>query len=272
MNPVARVIRWHRSRKPVPEYLGFSSKPVAGRTFSVIARAQRVGNHNLEVSQGGNVLFAGNPYGKVAVTPASSAMLRVAQTLWSLDGSKRVDHELNVPVKDNPPRMRIRRPLWMRVGQMRVITCKASNADAIKVDVSGAGLSEQRIGPPGTAFAICPTEPGIILAQVTGRNQTSSRTRAVIIRVFAARLTLTVENDTQAAKEGDTVSFIWRCTGEVWLESPLRGERHRVSQAGFVSVTVGREPEELRLVVRNKWRTKTRTLRVIPRSLAGLDS
>jgi hypothetical protein len=262
-------------RRPKIVSCRFIKFPIAGVATSIRIRSRKARSANLRVWQddGGEIFDSDVPPNCVAViTPLSMARLRVSLVLEP----GRITHDFTITPRAIHPRFT---ELWMPstvfVDHAFTVSWNVAEATGVKVEIDdGLGKPEQRVGGAADALILKPARVGPIILRFTARNDHASTAFSRIIAVQPPQPFIHVVDRVQRGRPGEQLVFSWFITdsSHAWLEAPARCERHRIGMRGSVTITLGSDPEELRLLARGNGQTRCLYLHAIPNRLSSLEA
>jgi hypothetical protein len=274
------LVKFPRHRIPVLTYLKYAKFPIIGMAAPFSIKSRYAESAILEVTHADGVkVYNGDmpPNGVMSIRPRSTADMMFKVTLEPQLASSHlidpVEHELILPVRQNPPRMRLGVPWFVRALENGRIGWRAPQATKVAMERDDGGEPWRTETNPITAFFHKFTKPGRTILRFIARDQHSLTAAIRTVWVLPPRAPrIKVENRVQCERPGRNVSFSWSVTHaeEVWLEELFRNERHKVGLVGSFVVQVCTFTEEFVLVARGPGGVRRMRLQAMP--WIGLES
>lgn len=260
-------------RVPVITKMKFAKEAVVGVPSTLILETKHAATAIVQAAQESGTVYDGDmpPNGRLSLRPIDISPMHLTITLEprpsAADKIDPVKHEWVVPVRQNPPRLKIKRPWFNRIGSPATIGWKAPDDAGVVAELDDSREMHRRQGPPLTKFLHHFTKPGKVIVRLIAKDKHSYTAAIRTIRVRQPMPRIRVENKIQTGRPGQNVSFAWRIdrgVDEAFIEELFENKRRKVELIGSFTVAVARFTRELVLVARGPAGERRVYLKAIP--------
>ena len=274
------LVGFPRHRIPVLTYLKYAKTPVVGVAAPLSIKSRNAESAILEVfHEDGTTVYKGDvPTNFVrSIGPRSTAPMIIKLTLDPRLASSHiidpVEHELVVPVRQNPPKLGLRVPLLARALENCRIGWSAPRATKVAIEIDDGAGQKRLETHPTTAFFHTFLKPGRNILRFIARDQHSmtAAIRTVWVRPPKPPR-IKIENSILCERIGHNVSFMWsiRNADEAWIEALFGNERRTIPLTGSLIVAVTSITQEFILAARGPGGLRRARLKAVP--WIGLES
>jgi hypothetical protein len=267
------LVGFPRHRIPVLTYLKYAKFPIVGVAAPFSIKSRNAESAILQVTHADGVkVYDGDvaPNCVMSIRPRSRADMMFKVILEPRMGSSHlidpVEHELILPVRQNPPRLRLSVPWWVRALEDGRLGWH-SNAIKVATEIDDGDEVKRLESHPTTSFFHHFTKPGRTILRFIARDQHSmtAAIRTVWVRPPKPPR-IKVDNRVQANRPGTNVAFSWSIThaDEVWVEELFHNKRHAVKLIDAFTVQVCTFVEEFVLVARGPGGMRRVRLKTVP--------